>query len=152
MTVTIDVVSAIRYAAFALAALAVLVVLWLIVAKVRNFFASLHFERSDRAALRRRWAEIEQMSRGGGEMNRKMAVLEADKLLDQALKALSMAGTTLGERLRFAQYKYPELRDVWWAHRVRNQLVHEASYHLDAGLAVKAVRAYKRALQRLGAI
>ncbi len=152
MTVTIDVASAFWYAACALGALAVLVVLWLIVSKVRNFVASLHFERSDRAALRQRWAEIEQMSRGGGEMNRKMAVLEADKLLDQALKALAMAGTTLGERLRFAQYKYPELRDVWWAHRVRNQLVHEASYHLDAGLAAKAVRAYKRALLRLGAI
>ncbi len=152
MTVTIDVASALRTVALALIAAAVLFVVWLIVAKVRNFIFSLRFERSDREAMRRRWAEIEQMSHGSGEMSRKMAVLEADKLLDQALKALAMAGNTLGERLRFAQYKYPDLRDVWWAHRVRNQLVHEASYHLDAGLAAKAVRAYRRALRRIGAI
>ncbi len=152
MTVTIDVASALRTVAIAIIAAAVLFVVWMIVAKVRNFIFSLRFERSDREAMRHRWAEIEQMSRGSGEMSRKMAVLEADKLLDQALKSLAMAGNTLGERLRFAQYKYPDLRDVWWAHRVRNQLVHEASYHLDAGLAAKAVRAYRRALRRIGAI
>jgi hypothetical protein len=85
-------------------------------------------------------------------MGRKLAVIEADKLLDSALKSLAMPGMTLGERLKFAQYKYPELRDVWFAHKIRNQLAHEASFHLDAGMARSALKAFRRALERLGAL
>lgn len=120
--------------------------------KVRGWIASRSFDADDREKMRRRWREIEQMLQGPGEMSRKLAVLEADKLLDAALKSLAMPGATLGERLKFAQYKYPELRDVWWAHKIRNQLAHEASYHLDAGIARRAVKSFQRALERLGAI
>lgn len=152
MTLTIDVGTAGKVIAvlaflgvgFAIAAL--------LVTRVRGFFASRSFEHADRETMQRRWREITQMLAAPGEMSRKVAVLEADKLLDYALKALAMPGTTLGERLKFAQYKYPELRDVWWAHKVRNQLAHEASYHLDGGVAHRAIKAFEKALIRIGAI
>lgn len=152
MTVTLDLVSLFRWfviAAFAVAGIFIVVLLF---GRVRGFFVGLHFERSERDAMRRRWREILLMFKAPGEVSLKMAVFEADKLLDQALKSLAMAGNTLGERLRFAEYKYPELRQVWWAHKVRNQLAHEATFHLDRGVAVKAVKAFGRALRRLGAI
>ncbi len=152
MTLTIDVGAAgkvIAVLAFAGVAIAIVA---LLVDRIRRFFASRGFEGSDREAMRRRWAEISKMIDAPGELSRKVAVLEADKLLDFALKALAMPGTTLGERLKFAQYKYPELRDVWWAHRVRNQLAHEASYHLDAKVARSALKAFEKALTRIGAI
>ena len=152
MTVTIDVAAIGPYLVGAIFIGVVVFILWLIVSRIRNFLASRKFEYGDRSAMQRRWREIEDMLKAPGEVSRKLAVLEADKLLDQALKSLAMAGTTLGERLKFAAYKYPQLSDVWWAHRVRNQLVHEASYHLDDGLAAKAVHAYKKALRLLGAI
>lgn len=152
MTLTIDVASAGKVIAVLAFVGVVLAIAALLVSRVRGFFASRAFDPGDREAMRRRWQEIERMVDASGEMNRKLAVIEADKLLDQALKSLAMAGTTLGERLRFAQYKYPELRDVWWAHRVRNQLVHEATYHLDAGVARRALKAFEKALARIGAI
>jgi len=122
------------------------------VSKLRNLFARRGFDERDRDETRRRWREVEQMLRQPGELGRKMAVIEADKLLDQALKSISMPGTTLGERLKFAAYKYPDLREVWWAHRLRNQLAHESSTHLDEGMARKALAQFKRALERLGAL
>ncbi|HTM68415.1 MAG TPA: hypothetical protein VL426_03890 [Candidatus Binatia bacterium] len=152
MTLTIDVGTAgkvIAVLAFAGVGIAIVA---LLVSRVRGFFASRAFEVRDRETMRRRWREIEQMLSAPGEMSRKVAVLEADKLLDYALKALAMPGTTLGERLKFAQYKYPELRDVWWAHKVRNQLAHEASYHLDPSVARSALKAFEKALTRVGAI
>ncbi len=152
MTVTIDIARVIpALGVIALGAM-VVVVAALAVSKVRGWLASRAFDSDDREAMRKRWAEIERMIESPGEMNRKVAILEADKLLDHALKTLAMAGTTMGERLKFAQYKYPELREVWWAHKVRNQLAHEASYHLDAGVAKGAVKAFRKALERLGAI
>jgi hypothetical protein len=120
--------------------------------RVRQFFARRGFDERDRMATRRRWNEVEQMMKQPGELGRKMAIIEADTLLDQALKSLSMPGATLGERLKFAAYKYPDLREVWWAHRLRNQLAHEASTHLDEGMARKALAQFKRALERLGAL
>ena len=152
MTLTIDVGSAGKVIAVLAFAGVVLAIAALLVSRVRGFFASRSFDAGDREAMRTRWREIERTLDAPGEMSRKVAIIEADKLLDHALKSLAMAGTTLGERLRFAQYKYPELRDVWWAHRVRNQLVHEASFHLDATVARRAIKAFEKALMRIGAI
>lgn len=120
--------------------------------RLRNIFARRQFDERDRDVLRQRWREIGKMADQPGEMGRKMAVLEADKLLDQALKSLAMPGQTLGDRLKFAQYKYPELRDVWWAHRVRNQLAHETSAHLDPAVGRRALASFRKALERLGAL
>jgi hypothetical protein len=106
----------------------------------------------DRGVIQARWDEIERMASAGGEMNLKMAVMEADKLLDYALKAMAIPGTTLGERLKFAAYKHPNIRNVWNAHRLRNQLAHEASYYLDPGFARKALRDFKDALRLLNVL
>lgn len=152
MTLTIDVATAIQTIVILLFAGVTIGIVVLLYKKVRGFFLSRKFDASDRQSMRRRWDEVESAAETSGEMSRKIAVIEADKLLDAALKALAMPGMSLGERLKFAQYKYPQLRDVWFAHKIRNQLAHEASFHLDSGLAKSALRAYKRALERLGAI
>lgn len=104
----------------------------------------------DRKGIGARWDEIEKLVSSGEGMALKMAVMEADKLLDHSLKAMSMSGTTLGERLKFAAYKYPNIRKVWWAHRLRNSLVHEPTFRLEKHTAKKAIKEFKRALQMLG--
>lgn len=152
MTLTIDLGAAGKVIAVLAFAGVIIAILSLLYAKVRSFFASRSFDPDDRASMRRRWEEVRKMADAPGEVSRKVAVLEADKLLDTALKSLGMPGTTLGERLKFAQYKHPQLREVWWAHKVRNQLAHEATYHLDAGVARRALREFEKALTRIGAI
>lgn len=116
---------------------------------VKRLAAGNRLEGLDRQAIQARWAEIEKMADAGGEMQLKIAVMEADKLLDHALKALAMPGTTLGERLKYAAYKFPNIRKVWNAHRLRNSLAHEASFYLDPGMARAAVRDFKDALRTL---
>jgi len=152
MTVTIDIAAAFRFLAAALFIGAAAAVIFLLIGRVRNFINSRRFDLSSRTSMKRRWREIVEMARQPGEVSLKLAVMEADKLLDQALKTLAMPGQTLGERLKFAAYKYPQLKRVWWAHKVRNQLAHEASYHLDRSLAIKALKSYREALRLLGAV
>lgn len=152
MTLTIDVLSAGKFVVFAVFAVVTIAIIALVFGNIRRFFTSRKFDTTDLEGMRRRWRDVEAMVARGTELDRKMAVLEADKLLDHALKSLSMPGTTLGERLKFAQYKYPDLRDVWPAHRVRNQLAHEAGFRLDAGTARRALNGFQKALSRLGAI
>lgn len=152
MTVTFNIIDLSRGIGMVLLGALLAVLIWLTYVNFRRFVASRKYEVGDRNAMRNRWKEVESLLDAPGELSPKLAVIESDKLLDHALKAMAMPGTTLGERLKFAAYKYPKIREVWWAHKIRNQLVHEASYRLDRGIARKAVRSFKKALQLIGAI
>lgn len=101
-----------------------------------------------REQVAERWRMIRQTSTQGA-MGAKVALMEADTLLDSALKSMSMPGTTLGERLKVAGYKYPTLQRVWWAHKLRNQLVHEATFQLGQRQAKQALDEFERALKTL---
>jgi hypothetical protein len=99
-----------------------------------------------REQIRKKWEEIERLS-SQGIMGAKMSVVEADNLLDGALRSMMMPGDTMGERLKFAGYKYPELRKVWFAHKLRNQIVHESTFEISERQGASAVREYKKALK-----
>ena len=102
----------------------------------------------DRKRILETWANIEKTAEHG-TMGAKLAVIEADKLLDGVLKSMMMPGETLGERLKTAGYKYPGIRQVWGAHRLRNQLVHDSSFDLSIRQAKGALRDYRAALETL---
>lgn len=130
-----------------------IVVVGLIIALivVRKLIFQPELHGLSKAAIQAHWAEIEKIA-GTGTMGAKMAIVEADKLLDGTLKSMMMAGTTLGERLKFAQYKYPQLRKVWNAHRLRNQLVHETTFQISPGEARGALNDFKNALKTLNVL
>ncbi len=102
----------------------------------------------DREQVEEQWKQIEQVAEQG-MMGAKLAVIEADKLLDNALKSLMMSGETLGERLKFAAYKYPKIRQVWPAHKIRNQLVHDTAFQISSRQAKEALRGFHEALETL---
>lgn len=88
----------------------------------------------------------------GKEMNYKLAVIEADKLLDYALKAQNFSGETMAERLNSATYKYPKLKKVWWAHKVRNYIVHDPNYIVKFNETCRVLDLFKKALKKLGGL
>lgn len=94
------------------------------------------------------WQEIEKTSEHG-LMGAKLSVIEADKLLDGVFKSMAMPGETLGERLKYAGYKYPDIKKVWPAHRLRNQLVHDSAFQLSVRQAKGALDDYRKALKVL---
>lgn len=101
-----------------------------------------------REQIQKRWEQIEHTATQG-VMGMKLAIIEADKLLDQVLKSMAMPGQTLGERLKSTAYRYPSIRDVWTAHRLRNQLVHDPAFELHSGQARQALNDFKAALKVL---
>lgn len=102
-----------------------------------------------REEVTRRWIEIEHLSEQGG-IGAKMAVVEADKLLDGALRSMMMPGTTMGERLKVAGYKYPHIKDVWFAHKLRNQIAHETTFEPSRRELQSAIGEFKKALKVIG--
>lgn len=101
-----------------------------------------------REDVAKRWLTIRETSKNG-LIGAKLAILEADNLLDSGLKSMMMPGDTLGERLKVACYKYPKLQNVWWAHKLRNQLAHEATFQISTRQASQALDEFEKALKTL---
>jgi hypothetical protein len=80
-----------------------------------------------------------------------LAVINADKLLDEALKKRRFKGKTMGERMVAAQRDISDNDGVWFAHKLRNRLVHEADVKLKEADVKKALIGIRQALKDLGA-
>lgn len=104
----------------------------------------------DRKEIKRRWQEIEALLTQNSEMAGKLAIIEADKLFDHVLRFAYFPGDDMGQRLRAAASTYPSLKSIWWAHLLRNRLVHETNARISMGEARKALGIFEKGLKQLG--
>ena len=81
-----------------------------------------------------------------------LAVIDADKLLDDALKRSKYKGKTMGERLVSAQRDIKNNDNVWFGHKLRNRLVHEEKVKLRERDVKDALMGIRAALKDLGAL
>lgn len=81
-----------------------------------------------------------------------LAVINADKLLDEALKKRKYKGKTMGERLVSAQHQIRNNDHVWFGHKLRNRLVHEDFTKLKKKDVLEALLGFREALKDLGAL
>ncbi|MBI1952346.1 hypothetical protein HYS42_01320 [Candidatus Saccharibacteria bacterium] len=81
-----------------------------------------------------------------------LAVIDADKLLDEALKKKNYRGKTMGERLVAAQRDISDNDGVWYSHKLRNRLVHEPTTRLRKNEAKQALAGFRQVLKDLGAL
>lgn len=82
----------------------------------------------------------------------KLAIIEADIILDEALKRQGYAGTSLGERLRsISPQSLRTLDDAWEAHKIRNEIAHSGvDFVLTHKLARETIVRYERVFGELG--
>lgn len=101
---------------------------------------------------RLKWMTIEKQLDKSDLSRCAMAVLSADKLLDQALREKGVKGQTMGERMKTAQDVWTSANAVWGAHKLRNQIAHESDHHVTYDDARRAMSGFKQALKDVGAI
>jgi hypothetical protein len=100
--------------------------------------------------LRDRWNELLKHLESTHEAQWKVAVIEADKLVDDALAKAGFPGDTFGDRLSNIQPgTLLSLDGIWWAHKIRNRLAHEVDYFLRYTEARQAIGYYEAALTEL---
>lgn len=99
---------------------------------------------------KRKWESIEKRLKSGLESEYKLAVIEADDLLEKTLKQGGFKGDSLGERLdRVTKETLPNLEEVLEAHKVRNNIVHDPNYKLTLGEARRVIGFFEKALRDL---
>lgn len=104
----------------------------------------------EKGPFREVWRDI--MVKASSEKTYALAVINADKLLDTALKKRSFKGETMGERLISAKNTMSRRQRVWEAHKLRNRLVHEENVKLDRKKTLEALKGFESALKDLGAL
>ena len=105
---------------------------------------------SQRSRRRHHGRKIQEHFYRGGESDLKVAILEADKLLNDALREAGIVGIQLGDRLKKRATQIPNLNDLWHAHKLRNQIAHEPNFRLKRDLAERALGIYETAFKNLG--
>ncbi|MDB5194033.1 MAG: protein of unknown function with transrane region [Parcubacteria group bacterium] len=75
----------------------------------------------------------------------RLAIIEADIMLDELLKVQGYHGDSLGERLRAVEKSdFTTLDNAWEAHRMRNQIAHQGSdFPLAEREAKRAIMLYE---------
>ena len=101
---------------------------------------------------RTKWLAIEQQLIKGNVASYSMAVINADKLLDQALGEKGLRGQTLAESLKSGAKLFTNRNKVWAAHKLRNRISHDADAVVSYEEARYALSGFKQALKDVGAI
>lgn len=101
----------------------------------------------EQTRLREKWEKIVSEA----DQNPKGAILEADKILDHALKLKGFEGS-LGEKLKKASILFSDANAVWSAHKWRNRIAHELEVKITAHEAKTALSQFRQALKDLSAL
>lgn len=101
--------------------------------------------------IQREWRQIDTLLAGKSPSQLRQALISADKTLDNALRDL-FEGNTLGDRLKLADRRFDRYLydDIWKAHKLRNNLVHESGFEPPHFVITEAIQTLRRALQVLG--
>jgi hypothetical protein len=126
-------------------AAALVIVVFLGAFAKRKRFPKLNVEH-----FQKRWQEAQAFCNSKNTWP--LAVINADKLLDDALKRRHFKGKTMGERLVSAQHDLTNNDGVWFGHKLRNRLVHEDDTKLKKSDVQQALVGLRQALKDLGAL
>ncbi len=82
----------------------------------------------------------------------RLAIIEADIILDDTLKSRGYVGNSLGERLKsISSNQLSSIDDAWEAHKVRNRIAHDgADFVLTKRVVEDTIARYKNVFREFG--
>ena len=101
-----------------------------------------------------RWESIQQHIQENSPEAWRIAIIEADILLEETLRDAGYAGQTVSQMLKTANTQsFTTVQDAWDAHKVRNDIAHIGSdFVLTRKSAQEAVMRFERVFREFGVI
>ncbi len=91
-----------------------------------------------------RWQDVLQHAESDQPNDWKLAIIEADIILEELLSELGYAGSSVGDKLKSAPASFRTIEQAWRAHSVRNRIAHEgANFELNELIARQTIAEYK---------
>jgi len=101
----------------------------------------------------KKWQEILSKTESREEANHKLAIIEADVLLDDVLRKMGFLGATMTERLeKITANQLKSVGELKEAHRVRNNILHDPDFKLSLQRAKEVIELYEKVLKEMDII
>ncbi|MBU2635421.1 hypothetical protein KJ841_03060 [Patescibacteria group bacterium] len=98
----------------------------------------------------KQWAKVLKRLETGKEADYKLAVIEADGLLNDILKKMGYKGETMAKILeQLDSTVLPDIEQIWEVHKIRNKVVHDPDYELNLEQARKILGIYEKSFRTL---
>ena len=112
------------------------------------------WERGGGEFFNKRWNVVLEYLFSENSGDWKLAVIEADGMLDALLDQLGFKGENLGEKLKSAnQESFRSLSYAWEVHIIRNKIAHEGSdFELSQREAKRVIALYEQIFREFGYI
>jgi hypothetical protein len=93
-----------------------------------------------------KWEMVLAHARSANSSDWRLAIIEADTILDDMIRALGYQGEDLGSRLKSIEPSdFLTLDEAWEAHKIRNRIAHDGSaFPLDQKEALRVIGLYER--------
>jgi hypothetical protein len=105
------------------------------------------------AVLHERWDKVVKKFAIGTPESITLSVIEADKLVNDALLNLGLEGEHMADRLeQLLPDEVKGLDGVWQAHRLRNNIVHSPDFKVSPKEAERALDAFEKFLKEVKAL
>ena len=97
----------------------------------------------------KRWENILVKLKSENEADWKVAILEADSILEEIVKTMGIEGESLGEKMKkIEKSDFLTIDDAWEAHKGRNKVAHDSiNVPLSRREAERILRHYEKVFQ-----
>ena len=103
--------------------------------------------------VKNNWARLRKKLDSASDGDAQNMIIEADNIADKALQLLGLPGETMGERLEMLSDRgLKSLEDLWQAHKLRNEIVHQIGVEVRYSDALWAIEKYEKALKEIGVL
>lgn len=103
--------------------------------------------------LIKRWAGILEKSKFNPPQSFVLAIIEADKFVDDILKRMGLQGEHMADRLeRLSTSDLKTLEKLWRVHKIRNELVHSPDFEISPRDAGEVLETYEEFLREIDVV
>jgi hypothetical protein len=101
-----------------------------------------------------RWRRVMEHADSDDEHKWRLAILEADIMLNELLDLQGYKGETIAEKMKqVSRTNFNSIDDAWEAHKVRNRVAHEGvDYHISEREKNHVINLYQRVFKEFGFI
>lgn len=123
-------------------------------AEAKKFHFAELVEISARNDGHERWQVVQNHINSENPADWRLAIIEADAILDEIVKKMGYHGENLGDRLKAVEVSdFNSIQSAWEAHKVRNKIAHEGSgFALNAREARRIIGLYEEVFREFNFI
>jgi len=106
-----------------------------------------------KSKLRKKWMKIRERMAIGTQEGWKIAIIEADEVIDDLLKRMGYSGENMGERLaNMTSQQVENIEELKKAHEMKNRIIHEENLELTKEQVEETMGHFENFLRSFGVL